>query len=49
MEDRKLWETVIGTCYNSNGEFEDALFTSVSGKIKNSSINLILNHSLTTL
>ena len=49
MEDRKLWETVMGTCYNLNGEFEDALFTSVSGKIKNSSINLILNHSLTTL
>ena len=34
MEDRKLWESVMGRCYNSNDEFEDALFTSVSGKMK---------------
>ncbi|MBC8323276.1 MAG: hypothetical protein H8E70_06895 [Candidatus Marinimicrobia bacterium] len=39
MEDRKLWESVMGKCYNTNDEFEDALFSSVSGKIKNIRIN----------
>ncbi len=34
MEDKKLWKLVMGKCYNSNIEFEDALFSSVSGKIK---------------
>ncbi|NHZ84510.1 MAG: hypothetical protein GWP19_01345, partial [Planctomycetia bacterium] len=34
MEDRKLWEMVIGWSYDSNDEFEDALFASVSGKMK---------------
>ena len=33
MEDRKLWESVMGTCYKSNDEFEDALFTSVTAKM----------------
>jgi len=28
-----LWETVIGTCYNSNDDFENALFKSVFGKM----------------
>jgi len=33
MEDRKLWKSVMGTCYESNEEFEDALFASVSKKM----------------
>ncbi len=33
MEDKQLWESVMGKCYNSNDEFEDALFSSVSGKM----------------
>ena len=33
MEDRKLWESVMGTCYKSNDDFEDALFTSVAAKM----------------
>ena len=34
MEDRKLWEMVMGWSYDSNDEFEDALFASVAGKMK---------------
>ncbi|MBL6996572.1 MAG: hypothetical protein ISR66_22110, partial [Desulfobacula sp.] len=34
MEDKQLWNSVMKMCYNSNDEFEDALFSSVSGKIK---------------
>ena len=33
MEDEKLWNSVMGKCYNSNDEFEDALFSSVTGKM----------------
>ncbi len=33
MEKRELWESVIGTCYQSNDEFEKALFRSVSAKM----------------
>ncbi|MCH7612670.1 MAG: hypothetical protein IIB45_04855 [Candidatus Marinimicrobia bacterium] len=33
MEERKLWKSVMGKCYDSNDQFEDALFTSVSGKM----------------
>ena len=34
MEERILWQSVMGTCYSSNESFEDALFQSVSGKMK---------------
>ncbi|NQV17262.1 MAG: hypothetical protein HQ534_01785 [Armatimonadetes bacterium] len=34
MEERKLWESVMGRSYDSNAEFEDALFSSISGKMK---------------
>jgi spore photoproduct lyase len=34
MEERELWQSVMGTCYSSNEAFEDALFQSVSGKMK---------------
>ena len=34
MEERVLWQSVMGTCYSSNEAFEDALFQSVSGKMK---------------
>ena len=33
MEDEKLWNSVMRICYNSNDEFEDALFSSVTGKM----------------
>jgi len=34
MEERKLWESVMGWSYQSNEDFEDALFSSVSSKMK---------------
>jgi len=34
MEERKLWESVMGWSYKSNEDFEDALFTGVRGKMK---------------
>ena len=33
MEDRELWETVFGNCYENNVEFETALFQHVSDKL----------------
>ncbi len=34
MEERKLWKSVMNRSYESNDEFEDALFASVSGKMR---------------
>ena len=34
MEEKKLWQSVMGRCYKSNEYFEQALFRSVSGKMK---------------
>ena len=34
MEEKKLWQAVMGRCYKSNEYFEQALFRSVSGKMK---------------
>ena len=33
MEDKKLWTSVMGKCYHSNDEFEDALFSSITTKM----------------
>jgi spore photoproduct lyase len=33
MEEKKLWQSVMGKCYTSNNEFEKDLFFSVSSKI----------------
>jgi len=33
MEDRKLWESVFGYCYEKNEDFEEALFEKVSKKL----------------
>jgi len=33
MEERKLWESVFGFCYNNNEEFEQDLFNHVSHKL----------------
>ena len=33
MEERELWETVFGNCYENNVEFETALFQHVSDKL----------------
>ncbi len=37
MEDKKLWQSVMGKCYTSNNEFEKNLFFSVSSKITSQS------------
>ena len=34
MEDRQVWESVFGRCYETNEEFEQDLFTSVSKKLQ---------------
>jgi spore photoproduct lyase len=33
MEERNLWKTVMGTCYKSNNDFENALFKNVFSKM----------------
>ncbi len=34
MEDRQVWESVFGRCYETNEDFEQDLFTSVSKKLQ---------------
>lgn len=42
MEERELWKSVMGRSYDSNNEFEDALFSSVSGKMESLKRNNLL-------
>ena len=35
MEDRQIWESVFGRCYETNDDFEKDLFNSVSKKLQN--------------
>jgi len=33
MEDRQVWESVFGRCYETNDDFEKDLFNNVSNKL----------------
>ena len=37
MEDRQIWESVFGRCYETNDDFEKDLFNSVSKKLQKNS------------
>ena len=41
MEDRQIWESVFGRCYETNDDFEKDLFNSVSKKLQNNSEPII--------
>ena len=41
MEDRQIWESVFGRCYETNDDFENDLFNSVSKKLHNNSEPII--------
>ena len=37
MEDRQVWESVFGRCYETNDDFEKDLFNNVSNKLQTKS------------
>ena len=49
MEDRQVWESVFGRCYETNEDFEQDLFTSVSKKLQTISEPIIFTNKLTTI